>query len=189
MPRGRPTGARREQNRLKRLRAFEFYAGGQTKTEIANTLGVTKAAVGGWAKQDQWDGRLAAIASRASESVDFTVGETIADISAKIRGKYTQRLKELDALCTSSLSTPQVKISAIKAWFELGQKVTPDPFKQANDPRNLELIQDLLPQESPAVREPRQPTPSCPSTTDEDSSSSSGSSHCGDTAPSSPRVA
>lgn len=144
MPRGRPTGAKKEQNRLKRLRAFELYAGGQKRAEIARTLGVTKASVGAWAKIDDWDGRLGVIAARAAEAVDFTLQETVADISAKIRGKYLQRLQELDYLCTSATSSPQVKIAAIKAWFDLGQKVQPDPFKTPTDPRNLELIQDLL---------------------------------------------
>ena len=139
---GRPRG---DANRLKRLRAFELYAGGVKRSAIATDLGVTKAAVTGWAKKDRWDERLAQIAAQAQTAVDFTVGETIADVALKIRSKYEQRLRELDHLCTSSLTPPQARISAIKAWFEIGQKVQPDAFKPLTDPRNLELIQDLLP--------------------------------------------
>lgn len=145
LPKGRPRG---DGNRLKRLRAFELYCGGNKKSEIANTLGVTKASVSAWAKKDLWNDRLAQIANRSSEAVDHVLGETIADVAARIRGKYEQRLRELDSLCTSALTPPQARISAIKAWFEIGNKVQIDPGKPLSDPKNLTMIQDLL-EESP----------------------------------------
>jgi predicted transcriptional regulator len=151
MPRGRPNAARREQHRVKRLRAFELYAGGSKKSEIANVLGISKAAVGGWAKRDSWDDRLSALAARAQDAADHTIGETIADVVTRIRAKYDQRLRELDHLCTSPLTPPNTKIAAIKAWFELGQRVQPDAFRPASDPRNLELIQDLIDAPTDAV--------------------------------------
>lgn len=139
--RGRPNG---DGNRLKRLRAFELYSTGHKKAEIARTIGTTKATVSHWSKRDDWNGRLAQIVSRAAEAADLTLGETVADIAVRIRNKYDQRLRELDGICTSPLTPPQAKISAIKAWFELGKTVQPDAFKPLTDPRNLELIQDLL---------------------------------------------
>jgi predicted transcriptional regulator len=146
MPKGRPKG---DGNRLKRLRAFELYCGGNKKSEIANTLGVTKASVSAWAKKDLWQDRLSQIAARAGEAVDHVVGETIADVATRIRAKYEQRLQELDHICTSSLTPPQARISAIKAWFEIGNKVQIDPTRPLNDPKNLTMIQDLL-EELPA---------------------------------------
>ena len=165
MPRGRPSGAVQGQNRLKRLRAFELYAGGQRKAEIGRVLGVTKASVGGWARKDSWDSRLAGIAARADEAVDLVTAETIADIVVRIRAKYNQRLTELDQICTSVLSTPQTKISAIKAWFELGSKVNLDALRPASDPRNLELIQDLLPSGESDSEAAKPPTSGYPSST------------------------
>lgn len=139
--RGRPKG---DQNRLKRLRAFELYVGGNKKSEIANTLGVTKASVSNWAKKDLWLDRLSQIAARSGEATDHVLGETIADVATRIRAKYEQRLAELDHICTSSLTPPQARISAIKAWFEIGNKIQIDPLKPLNDPKNLTMIQDLL---------------------------------------------
>lgn len=141
LPKGRPNG---DGNRLKRLRAFELYASGHKKSEIANTLGVTKASVSQWSRKDTWNDRLALIANRAAEASDHVLGETIADVATRIRQKYDQRLRELDQICTSPLTPANSKISAIKAWFELGLKVTVDPLRPLSDPRNLEMIQDLL---------------------------------------------
>ena len=147
MPKGRPRG---DGNRLKRLRAFELYCGGNKKSEIANTLGVTKASVTAWSKKDLWNDRLAQIANRAGEAADHVIGETVADVAIRIRAKYEQRLRELDGICTSSLTPPQARISAIKAWFEIGNKVQIDPTKPLSDPRNLTMIQDLL-EDTPAT--------------------------------------
>lgn len=157
--RGRP---RSDTNRIRRLRAFELYAGGGKKSEIAKTLGVTKASVGAWAKNDTWDERLTSLAARAQEAADHVLGETIADVVTKVRAKYDQRLRELDLICISALTPPNAKISAIRAWFDLGQNVFPDAMRPASDPRNLELIQDLLPaqeaQQRPGPLPPQEPS-------------------------------
>lgn len=138
---GRPAG-KTDYNR--RLRAFELYAAGIKKSDIALELGVTRPSIGNWAKKDNWDDRLAGIVNRAEEAINSAVGNEIADTLLRLRSQMSQRIKELEQLCQPS-NSPNVRLAAIKHWLTLAgiTRAIPNPADPTT-PKSLELIEDLL---------------------------------------------
>ena len=113
---GRPSGVGALTNAAKRLRAYELYMTGMKKTDIANTLGVTKASVGNWSKKDNWDLRLATLSARVSEQASLISQTSLAAILADMQLRLRQRVAELETLCGPS-THPATRLNAIKAWF------------------------------------------------------------------------
>lgn len=141
---GRPAGPK-DYNR--RLKAFELYASGIKKSDIAQELGVTRPCIGTWAKNDRWDERIAGIVSRAEEAVNHVVGNEVADTLAKLRTQMAQRVRELEQLCQPS-NKPTTRLQAIKYWLELAgiRRAMPNPADPTT-PKSLELFNDLLEKE------------------------------------------
>ena len=129
----------------RRLKAFELYAAGVSKSDIARELNVTRPCVGHWATKDKWEDRLAGIVNRAEEAINATVGNEIADTLLKLRSQMAQRIRELEQLCQPS-NSPNARLQAIKLWLTLagiGNRGIPNPTDPTT-PKSLELIEDLL---------------------------------------------
>lgn len=138
---GRPTGKTDYQRRLK---AFEMYAAGIKKVEIARELGVTRPAVGAWAAKDRWDERMTTIVTRAEEALNHGEGNEVVATLKTLRGRLATRIAELETMCDKS-SPPATRLQAIKMWFTLAGVVRGIPNPAApTTPKSLELIQDLL---------------------------------------------
>lgn len=131
-------------NLATRLKAYELYAVGLKKSEIARELGVTKACISQWSQADSWDGRLAETVRRAETAVDLVLGDQVAAVLTRLRGKLAARVAELERLC-STAEKPATRLSAISLWFKLAdvKQVIPNPTKPTT-PATLELIQDLV---------------------------------------------
>lgn len=128
----------------RRLRAYEQYAAGMRKSEIAKELGVTKASVGNWCKKDRWDERLSNVIEKAEEAVSHVMGNEVAAALAKLRQRMSTRLASLELLCQATNESTRLK--AIELWFKLAgiKQIIPSPTEPAKGARNLELIQDLI---------------------------------------------
>lgn len=137
---GRPKGGH---NYTARLRAYELYAAGMRKSEIAAELGFTKAAIGHWAKKDLWDIRLNKTVTEASAAVDLTLGNEVAAVLTVLRKRVANRVAELEALCHSQ--NDATKLKAITTWFQLAgiKQVLPNPI-DPKGARDLKLIGDLI---------------------------------------------
>ena len=130
-----------------RLRAFEMFAAGMRKAEIARELGVTRACINDWRKKDLWAERLDSTVKNAQEAVDHALGNEIAEVIATLRGRLKLRIAQLEKLCDSPKD--ETKLRAIQAWLQLAgiKQGIPSPVEPARGSRNLHLIQDLLPGE------------------------------------------
>ena len=146
----RPTGG----NLNTRLRAYELWVAGTSKTAIAREIGRTKACISQWAKADNWDHRLANVTREAEIAVDHTLGDQIAQVVGHLRGRLQQRIAELERLC-SSAEKPATRLAAIQLWFRLAdvKQAIPNPVTPETG-RNLELIQDLVIDASPGPQSP-----------------------------------
>jgi predicted transcriptional regulator len=115
---GRPTGVMALTNAAKRLRAYELYMTGMQKTAIAESLGVTKAAVGNWSKKDNWDLRLQGLERRVQEQASLISQSSLAMILADMQLRLRQRVAELEALCGPT-THPATRLQAISTWFRV----------------------------------------------------------------------
>ena len=142
---GRPPG---NTDYNKHLRAFEMYCSGVRKSDIASELGVTRPAVGSWAKKHHWDERVAAIVNRADEAVSNATGNKVAATLVRLQDAMASRVTELEALCMPS-NTPAVRLQAIRLWLDLAgiKRAFPNPANPTT-PKSLELIEDLLHEET-----------------------------------------
>ena len=133
----------------RRLRAYEMFAAGMRKSEIARELGVTKASVGHWSKKDKWDEKLNNTISQAEEAVNHVLGNEIAQALVKLRQRLNARLASLEFLCQSNNEFTRLK--AIEMWFKLAgiKQLMPNPVEPAKGSRNIELIQDLIDESIP----------------------------------------
>lgn len=138
----------------RRIRAYELFAAGLRKADIARELGVTRVTIGNWAKADRWDERQQSVVVRAEEAVDHVVGNAVAEALASLRGRLRKRVEELETLCAAAVH-PATRIAAIKLWFELARKyeAVPDTAAAPTAPGQLELIQDLLEDEGAIPKE------------------------------------
>lgn len=132
-----------------KLRAYDMWVGGMSKTAIARELGVTKAAISQWAKADNWDHRLASVVHEATAAVDLALGDQIAQTVAHLRSRLQRRIAELEQLC-SAAERPATRLAAIQLWFRLAdvKQAIPNPATPTTSP-SLELIQDLVDHASP----------------------------------------
>ena len=137
----RPTGPL---DVTRRLRAYEMFAAGMRKSEIARELGVTKASVGHWSKKDKWEEKINNTIAQAEEAVNHVLGNEIAHALSKLRSRLTARLASLEFLCQSNHESTRLK--AIEMWFRLAgiKQVIVNPIEPAKGNRNIELIQDLI---------------------------------------------
>lgn len=135
---GRP---RANANLVIRARAFELYAAGVKKSDIAASLSVTKAAISNWSKRDRWDDRLASLVQVAQQTADHANGEALARTFTELQAKLPQRLRELDQLCGPS-NHPSTRLNAIKAWVTLARDLEAKATTKATDTRSLSLIDD-----------------------------------------------
>lgn len=144
---GRPTGLGALTNAAKRLRAYELYLAGQRKAAIADAMGVTRAAVGNWATKDQWDARMASLATRVSEQATLISQTSLAEILADMQIRLRTRVAELESLC-SPVTAPGVRLSAIKTWFAVVKELESLTPKESDAPK-LAFIHDLAPEGTP----------------------------------------
>lgn len=139
---GRPGGVQGLANAAKRLRAFEMYMSGMRKTNIADVLGVTKAAVGNWSKADNWDLRLQSLTSRVAEQASLISQTSLATILADMQLRLRQRVAELESLCGPSMQ-PNTRLAAIQTWFRITKELeTLAPPKALEVPASA-FIDDL----------------------------------------------
>jgi transposase-like protein len=126
------------------MRAYEMFATGARKTEIARECGVTKTTVTNWSRDDRWEQRLADVVSQANAAADHAVGEELAQALAQLKRQARKRIMELELLCGPS-AKPETRIRAIQLWLKLAglDRAIPTPTDPAS-PRSLELIEDLL---------------------------------------------
>lgn len=138
---GRPSG---KTDYTRRAKAFELYAAGVKKSDIANELGVTRPCIGSWARKDGWDNKIAGIVNQADAALTFAIGNEVADALKHLRTGVAQRIRELESLCQPS-NSPAARLGAIKAWLELAglKRAIPNPADPTT-PKSLELIEDLL---------------------------------------------
>jgi len=137
----RPTGVGALTNAAKRYRAYELYIAGHKKNAIAESLGVTKAAVGNWAKKDNWDLRLSSLAARVTETASLISQTSIAEILASMQLRLQTRVAELEGLC-QPVQPPAIRLAAIKAWFAVVKELEAfAPPKQ--EPLGPAFIDDL----------------------------------------------
>ena len=143
---GRPVGIGALTNAAKRLRAYELYIAGQKKSSIADSLGVTKAAVGNWASKDKWDERISSLASRATEQATLISQTSLAEILADMQMRLRARVAELESLC-SPVTQPSVRLNAIKTWFQVVKELEMLTPKESAAPK-LAYINDLRVEEA-----------------------------------------
>jgi predicted transcriptional regulator len=142
---GRPTGVGALTNAAKRLRAYELYLAGHRKSQIADSLGVTKAAVGNWATKDQWDARMTSLNSRVAEQATLISQTSLAEILADMQIRLRARVAELESLC-SPITAPAVRLNAIKTWFSVVKELETLTPKASEAPK-LAYINDLAEKE------------------------------------------
>lgn len=137
----RPTG---KTNFLGRLKAYELYAAGMRKAEIAREVNVTRGAVSEWCRKDRWDERLAGGDKRAADAVDFVRGNEVAATIARLRSKLMQRVNELELLCGPG-AQPHVRLKAIEQWIKLAtsDKLLAESTKAIPTAAPLTLEDDL----------------------------------------------
>lgn len=140
----RPNRQQNYTNLTNRMRAYEMFATGAKRSEIAREVGVTKATITNWAREDRWEERLTDVAAQANAAAEHAVGEELAQALARLKKGVARRISELELLCGPS-ARPETRIKAITTWLKLAGAdraiVTPtDP----TGPKNLELISDLV---------------------------------------------
>jgi predicted transcriptional regulator len=106
------------ENAVKRHRAYELYMTGHKKSQIADTLGVTRAAVGNWSKKDNWDLRISTLASRVQEQATLISQTSLSEILADMQVRLRTRVAELESLCAPNVA-PATRLNAIKTWFSV----------------------------------------------------------------------
>lgn len=128
----------------RRLKAFELYAAGVKKADIASELGVSRPCIGNWASKDKWQEKIEGIVNQADAALTFSIGNEVADALKHLRTGVAQRIRELESLCQPS-NAPAARLGAIKAWLELAglKRAMPNPGDPTT-PKSLELIEDLL---------------------------------------------
>lgn len=121
-----------------------MYASGIKKSDIANELGVTRPAIGNWARKDRWDEKLLGIVARAEEALNNKTGDQVAATLNKLRSQMASRIVELESLCLPG-NNPGTRLQAIKLWMELAgiKRAMPNPTDPTT-PKSLQLIEDLL---------------------------------------------
>lgn len=139
---GRPAGVLALTNAAKRLRAYELYLSGMRKTDIADNLGVTKAAVGNWSRKDNWDLRLQTLTNRVSEQASLISQTSLAAILADMQIRLRARVAELESLCGPA-THPSTRLNAIRTWFNVVKELEAlAPPKAAEVPASA-FIDDL----------------------------------------------
>lgn len=126
------------------MRAYEMFATGARRSEIAREMGVTKATITNWSREDKWETRLADVVTLANAAAEYAVGEELAQALAKLKRGVARRVVELELLCGPS-ARPETRIKAILAWLKLAgaDRAIPNPVDPTS-PKNLELIADLV---------------------------------------------
>src|SRR5258708_6409872 len=147
---GRPTGVLALTNADKRLRAYELYMTGMRKTDIAEAMGVTKAAVGNWARKDNWDLRLQTLDRRVREQAETISQTSLAAILADMQLRLRQRVAELETLCGPS-THPSTRLQAISTWFRVVKELEAlAPPKQSEIPASA-FLDDLRRTDQPGT--------------------------------------
>ncbi len=141
-------GGTRTKDYARRLRAFELFAAGVKKADIAAGLGVSRMAVTKWSREDTWDDRLQSNFQRAEEAADFSTTTTVAAAIARLRGSLGKRLEELERMCGPTTSDARVRLAAIRLWFDLVATSSRIPellgsTTTATTPGHLEFVEDL----------------------------------------------
>lgn len=135
---------RKGSNLTAKLRAYEMYASGMRKAEIARELGLTKACIGAWAKLGMWDSRLSDIVSSANAAADLEAGGELAAALAQLKRMAARRVAELELLCHAPDAPTRMK--AIQLWLKLAgmDRAIISPTNPVGDKPSLELVEDLL---------------------------------------------
>ena len=138
-----------------RLKAYELFAAGVKKSDIAREFGTTRATITRWSKVDRWSDRMLDVVRNAASAADLIVGDQVGAILVHLRTKLARRVEQLEALC-SSAEKPATRLQAIALWFKLAgiTQAIPDPTKP-DKAGNLELIQDLITDNPPKEPSPR----------------------------------
>ena len=133
------------------MKAYELYAAGVKKSDIAREMGVTRQCVNRWSKADAWEDRLAGITKKAQEAADMALGDQVAAVVVTLQSKLARRIEQLEYLC-SAAEKPATRLQAIQLWFRLAgiKQAIPNPTKPDDAP-SLELIQDLIDEEPKSV--------------------------------------
>jgi DNA-binding XRE family transcriptional regulator len=141
---GRPKGAEKTANLTKRMRAYEMFVAGAKKATIARELGVTKATIGAWAREDAWEGRLVDIVATANAAAEYQVGDQVAATLLRLKSQMTKRVAELETLCGPA-NHPSVRLRAIQVWLKLAgvDQALPNPLKPGEG-TSLQLVEDLV---------------------------------------------
>lgn len=139
------TAPRKGTNLTARMRAYELYATGMKKADIARELGLTKAAIGQWAKAERWDARLADIVSQANSAADHALGDQLAASFLRLKEQALKRVSELELLCGPA-QHPSTRLKAIQLWLKLAglDRAMPNPITPGSNPNELRLVEDLL---------------------------------------------
>jgi hypothetical protein len=117
-----------------------MYASGFKKAAIAETVGVTRAAISNWSKRDRWDERLGAAVQTAERAAQFATQDALAATLAELQARLGQRLVELNLLCGPS-QDPRVRLQAIAQWIRLAKDLEGKVVKPTT-PGTLSLIDD-----------------------------------------------
>lgn len=134
----------RNANLTNRMKAYELFATGSSKTEVARELGVTKTTITNWAKSDRWEERLADVVSHANAAAEHAVGDQLAAALARLKSQTAKRIMELELMCGPS-AEPGIRLKAIQLWLKLAglDRAIPTPTDPTT-PKSLELIEDLV---------------------------------------------
>lgn len=126
------------------MRAYEMFATGAKRSEIAREMGVTKATITNWSREDRWEERIGEVVQHANAAADLAVGEEIAQGLARLKKQVARRIQELELLCGPS-ARPETRIKAIQLWLKLAglERAIPTPTDPTG-PKNLELVEDLV---------------------------------------------
>ena len=149
-----PRKKRTPANLATRMKAYELFSAGVKKSDIAREFGLTRAAITRWSKQDSWSDRRAEVVRHASSAADLVVGDQVSAVLIRLRNRLATRVDQLETLCVSD--KPNVRLSAIMAWFKLAgiTQAIPSPV-QPDKAASLELIQDLIDEPLPKETGPR----------------------------------
>ena len=135
----RPPGGK---DLLRRAKAYEMYAAGLKKADIAREIGVTRPAVSAWARQDRWDERLAALVNRASDAAEWSTENALAKAMASLRLRLARRIEELEGLCGPG-NHPSTRLNAIKLWLQMAGADKGTLVEPAKHDPGISLIDDL----------------------------------------------
>jgi len=127
---------------VRRHRAYELWNIGVKKSQIARELGVSKAAIGYWAKEDRWtEKQEAGLAGQGPlAAASFATENALARAIERLHLRLAARITELETMCGSTRE--DVRLRAILAWMKLAKDM-PIVAAPTSDPNNLSLIEDL----------------------------------------------